>query len=297
MQNLDYTRFLQFRIFFSAARHLSFIKAAEELNLSPTLISKHISKLEKELGFALFERTTRYVRLTKAGTYLYTHGQPLFNGLEECCVQVYKSQEQDQKILRIGCMNTADMGKCLIPVLRSFQQAYKGIQVEVESEYMTTLIDRLLKGQYNMIVIPDFKIQAIEKRKLYWQYLALADSNVILSKHSVLAGEKAVTLEAICGESFVCMEDTPEADYTVYLKNIFSKYTKHLKIGKVYSNPYTVQGMYTESRSIVFTDAYFNYQMTDDFVRIPVTDHQSGPVIVWKEENENVAHFRSHIKI
>jgi DNA-binding transcriptional LysR family regulator len=43
-----------FRIFESAARHVSFRAAAEELNLSPSAVSHAIKGLEKSLGVALF---------------------------------------------------------------------------------------------------------------------------------------------------------------------------------------------------------------------------------------------------
>src|SRR6266481_8660618 len=52
------------------ARHLSFVRAAEELEVTTTAISKTIKQLEAQLGVRLFNRTTRSVALTEAGTKL-----------------------------------------------------------------------------------------------------------------------------------------------------------------------------------------------------------------------------------
>src|SRR5215470_184672 len=52
------------------ARHLSFVRAAEELDVTTTAISKTIKKLETQLDVRLFNRTTRSVALTEAGTKL-----------------------------------------------------------------------------------------------------------------------------------------------------------------------------------------------------------------------------------
>lgn len=58
------------RAFESAARHLSFAKAAAELNVTPAALSFQIKSLEEHLGQPLFHRLNRAVRLTEAGRAL-----------------------------------------------------------------------------------------------------------------------------------------------------------------------------------------------------------------------------------
>ena len=55
------------RMFVSIADKKSFKGAAEEMELSPSVITKHLSALEKHLGVSLLERTTRQVKLTEIG--------------------------------------------------------------------------------------------------------------------------------------------------------------------------------------------------------------------------------------
>ncbi|RZI44530.1 transcriptional regulator GcvA [Herbaspirillum sp. HC18] len=59
------------RAFEAAARHLSFTKAAAELNVTPGALSHQIRGLEEFLGVQLFERRTRSIALTTQGTLLY----------------------------------------------------------------------------------------------------------------------------------------------------------------------------------------------------------------------------------
>ena len=64
--------------FESAARHLSFNKAAEELNVTPGAVSRQIQSLEDFLGKALFHRQHKKVELTAVGRqYLAEISQPL----------------------------------------------------------------------------------------------------------------------------------------------------------------------------------------------------------------------------
>ena len=53
--------------FEAAARHLSFSRAAEELNVTHGAVSRAVKNLEDQLGVQLFERATRSVRLTAVG--------------------------------------------------------------------------------------------------------------------------------------------------------------------------------------------------------------------------------------
>ncbi|NRA20354.1 MAG: LysR family transcriptional regulator [Oceanospirillaceae bacterium] len=57
----------------------SFSAAAEHLQVSKGLISRHVQKLEKELGVLLLHRTTRVIRMSEAGQKLYRESQKIFS--------------------------------------------------------------------------------------------------------------------------------------------------------------------------------------------------------------------------
>ena len=65
----------QLRAFVAVAEELNFTRAAERLHLGQQAVSKSIGLLERELGVALLERTTREVRLTPAGAALLDAGR------------------------------------------------------------------------------------------------------------------------------------------------------------------------------------------------------------------------------
>lgn len=69
------------------ARHLRFARAAEELRVTPTAVSKTVAQLEAQLGVRLLNRTTRSVSLTEAGSRLLDSAGPalaaLTRGIED----------------------------------------------------------------------------------------------------------------------------------------------------------------------------------------------------------------------
>ena len=71
------------RSFEAAARHASFQRAAQELNVTPTAISHQVKRLEAYLGTQLFVRKNRQVTLTEDGQALSARLGELFSALEQ----------------------------------------------------------------------------------------------------------------------------------------------------------------------------------------------------------------------
>src|SRR6266536_1032386 len=70
-------------VYFEAVARLGgFSRAAEQLHIAQPAISAQIRRLERELGAALFERTTRRVGLTHAGTLLLAHARAVLAELD-----------------------------------------------------------------------------------------------------------------------------------------------------------------------------------------------------------------------
>ena len=77
---------LQF--FESSARHLSFTRAAEELNVTQSAISRQIRALEEYLGRDLFRRIKKRLKLTAAGEAYATQVRDLLDRAEAATLQV-----------------------------------------------------------------------------------------------------------------------------------------------------------------------------------------------------------------
>jgi LysR family transcriptional regulator, carnitine catabolism transcriptional activator len=72
----------QLRAFHLVAHHQSFARAAEAMLITPSGLSVLIRELERQLGFRLFDRTTRQVALTTHGSQLLATTQPALRALE-----------------------------------------------------------------------------------------------------------------------------------------------------------------------------------------------------------------------
>ena len=73
----------QLRVFSAVSRHLSFVRAAEELGLTAPAVSMQIKELEAEVGLPLFDRSSRKVSLTMVGEYVLAYTQRVLAAMRD----------------------------------------------------------------------------------------------------------------------------------------------------------------------------------------------------------------------
>ncbi|MEO0356840.1 MAG: transcriptional regulator GcvA [Pseudomonadota bacterium] len=114
------------RAFDAAARHMSFAKAADELNVTPAALSFQIKALEDHLGQAVFHRLNRAVALTDVGELLAPGVADGFTSLTAAWRVARNATDQSHLTVTAGPAFTA---KWLAPRLYDFAQAHPDIEL------------------------------------------------------------------------------------------------------------------------------------------------------------------------
>src|SRR5262245_47753994 len=112
------------------ARHLSFARAAEELDVTTTAISKTIKQLEVQMCVRLFNRTTRSVALTEAGTKLLATLAPALAQIRDSVEQAGELSERAHGLLRINT-GYVPYAAFIQPHLAAFGERYRGITLDI----------------------------------------------------------------------------------------------------------------------------------------------------------------------
>jgi len=120
------------RAFDAAARHMSFARAAAELNVTPAALSFQIKSLEEHLGTPVFRRLNRAVELTEAGRALAPGAADGFAALQAAWGAARRVEDRTSLNVTAGPAFTA---KWLAPRLFGFVQAHP----EIELRFMATL--------------------------------------------------------------------------------------------------------------------------------------------------------------
>lgn len=119
------------RAFEAAARHASFTRAAQELSITQSAVSRHIRTLEDHFACRLFQRKGRNLQLTETARALLPGVRDGFLALERACSTVLA----DEGILRMKAPSTLTM-RWLLARLSRFRHIQAGNEVQLTSAWM-----------------------------------------------------------------------------------------------------------------------------------------------------------------
>ncbi|TDV26688.1 LysR family transcriptional regulator [Paraburkholderia caballeronis] len=129
------------RAFLHAAELKSFSKAAQQLDVKTSTVSRYINELESDLGIALFNRSTRGLKLTEGGTVFREHASAAIAALDDARDAASSLNRSPQGLLRVT-MPTSFARRHVIPHLPAFLDAHPGISVDaVITDEVLNLID------------------------------------------------------------------------------------------------------------------------------------------------------------
>ncbi len=118
------------RAFEAAARHMSFTRAADELNVTPAAVSQQIRSLEDWIGTPLFRRLTRALRLTEAAQSVLPQLSEAFDILADVTARL--EADVDAPVLVVSAAPTFAT-KWLVPRLSHFNDAHPDINIRIDA--------------------------------------------------------------------------------------------------------------------------------------------------------------------
>ncbi len=138
--------------FLQAAESLNFSEAARHLHLSQSTLSRHIKRLEDELGVDLFTRSGHDLKLTEAGRLLLPLTRKLIREAIE--IQQLMDSFQDKIVghIRIACSTAA--GKYLLPQFAArFRRLHSDVRISILACTQEHIVPRLLEEEADLGVV------------------------------------------------------------------------------------------------------------------------------------------------
>ncbi len=134
------------RYFVAVAENLSFHRAATQLDLSQQQVSQTISSLESIVEARLFDRTTRNVTLTEAGSTLLARAHELFDRLDRAVSDTQLSSRGETGRLTIAI--AGGTAESLLPrVFSDFRDRFPEIYLDIRLQSSGAQIEALVRGE------------------------------------------------------------------------------------------------------------------------------------------------------
>ena len=131
------------RYFLAVAEEMNFTRAAKKVGIGQPPLSQQIRSLEEELGAPLFRRVPRGVELTDSGKVFLPEAQAILAQAERAKKIARRGARGELGRLRLGFTSSAAFTRIVQNTIRVFRENYPNVQLTLEEEDTTTLLEGL----------------------------------------------------------------------------------------------------------------------------------------------------------
>ena len=204
------------RAFVQVAELKSFHEAATALFLTPSALSRRISKLEEYIGINLFDRTTQKVELTITGRSIFDNSRTLINDFDRFDKQLLRMAKREESLVEIACLTTV-AGYILPKLIAAYRRQNPGVRFVVRDgtgmsvaeqvqerrvefaigiqtpETLKLKIDKLVDDPFYLACLSEHPLA--QKNEISWN--ELSDHTVIVLGSETSANRRIVDTELV----------------------------------------------------------------------------------------------------
>jgi DNA-binding transcriptional LysR family regulator len=189
------------RYFLTVAEEGHFGRAAKRLHIVQPALSMQIRALETELGVALFERTSRRVVLTEAGSLFRVEAERTIQQAARAKDVGQRAARGEVGTVRVGFVGNAAFAGKLAADVSAFRLASPQVDIELSELSPLRQVDAVLSGHLDAGYTSDF--QYTKERELTVDRIATWPWVLAMSSTHSLAQRTTVSAKALHGEAFV----------------------------------------------------------------------------------------------
>ena len=204
------------------AKHLNFTLAAESCYISQSSLSQQLSKLEKELGVRLFDRTTRTIRITEAGQAFVDMAGKILRDVDSLEQTMATYAGFLRGTINIGAITALEkIG--FSELVTEFYSRYPNLTLNIYQGKSLSLLDSLEKRNIDIAFVTQPREHSFSQ--IDFRLIGKDEYSLIVSDKHPLADRDTVELAQLKDEDFIlqhpdqsvsglCMQACAEAGFT-----------------------------------------------------------------------------------
>ncbi len=182
------------------AKTLNLSRAAENLFISQPALSYQIKVIEEEVGFAIFDRVGKSIRLTPAGQQLVTSLQRISVDLQFAIEQAQNMGEIYTDSIKIGFASCSAL-YYLPQAMKLFEQMHPDVQIVPEIQAPNDSLTAFLHKELDLILLPKQEAQKLSNVVIHPLYIS--QIYLLCQQTDPLAQLDRVTAQDLAGRTLL----------------------------------------------------------------------------------------------
>ena len=216
----------QLQCFVVLAEELNFTRAAARLNMSQPPLSLQIQSLEREIGAELFDRSSRKIALTAAGTSFERRARTILAQHDRALLEIHEAQSGRQGQLDIGTTGSI-LRSGLADLLMRFSAEYPGITVRLHEKSPALQVSDLVSGRLDVSFNRSAPAHDDLTHTLAWQ----EELVVLLPEGHPLGGKASVSIDELRDETHIILRPD-SSDFAAYIQSLLTGGRFQLKVSQ-----------------------------------------------------------------
>lgn len=200
------------RIFNSVVKHGSFLKASEQLHMTPSAVSHAVADAERQAGFRLFNRTKNGITLTESGAAIYPSVLRLLASEEALMQSVDQINGLRSGSVKVGIFNSV-CTNWMPEIFRRFDSLYPGISIDLYEGSYDDVIEWIKNGSVDFGFLSTSCTTELEVDGIYRDPLICIVPESFKSRR-----EGFITVEEMRDRQFVIQRQGSDADVQALFK-------------------------------------------------------------------------------
>ena len=264
------------RYFVSAAEAENVSRAALKLHVSQPALSRQIRDLEDELGFQLFERSAKSVRLTPAGKTFLREARAVLQRADEAVSAARAIAAVARTELHLGYAPSPTV-RLMPRALRAFQGQMPNVRVRLHDLSTAEMLAGVREGKLEMafLVRPNRAIL----RGLRFEALARDSMCLALPPGHALARLRSVALAQAAREPLVIFSRAEYPEYLEYLEDLFATLRARPKIAEEHDGAASLIAAIESGTGVAIVPQSFSCSAGPRLQLVPLTP-EPAPLII-----------------
>ena len=272
----------------------SISRAADNLNITQSTLSKSVIALEQNLNMQLFIRNRKRLLPTEAGLYLYDNWKSLTEKLERTIDDVRWINNSTTEYLRIGTLDSHNPEGYLIDYLDAFSRKYPKYHISIESYSHSDLAKRLMAKELDIVFTVKYELDSEYYAPFNKKQIRACPLEACMRPTNTLAKKESIKMEDIACCNLIVVSRAQVPSYNRLIQMLCDTNNLHPKIQYSTINANSLIFNLRHDQDIFICDRFYRDYNSEKLLFKPIEGTESGVAMIWRED-ENVPAIKDFI--